>query len=130
MESIGNVYATVYLDASSITDFKLYTSLTDAMKEYFKCCVKETQWLIEDEDMRQDVSDDDGDDQIPWTCILQIYRPSPESESSELELVREFDIDEFQNLVGETEDIDVYLAFMKAALENDQIPEELLAMFT
>jgi hypothetical protein len=83
-----------------------------------------------DEKDEEEEEEDDKEDEVEEdvTCILQVYQYVPDS--VELVLVKEYDLDYFQDAVADQENIEQYLSEALDSIEAGDIPPELLQIFT
>jgi hypothetical protein len=81
----------------------------------------------EDNDEDEDEDDDDEEDEEFTSCTLQIYNVS--SKSSEFKSEREFDIDFFQDLIGNNENLENYINELEEKFNNNEIPPEIKEAF-
>lgn len=143
---MNKLYVLIYTDMA-ISDFKIFNNFNDALIEYLKSSVFETRKLLteeiedDDEDNEEDDNpqciineideednDEDNDDEYDEyeeyeTCTFQIYEI--EAETSEFKATKEFDVDYFQDLIGENENLLDYLNNLEEKLNANEIPSEI-----
>ena len=121
------LYVLAYMDFS-ITDFKIYASYREALKIYLQSSINETIKLLcdssDDEEIHVD-SDSENDENL--TCSLFIY----ELEGVEYKLVKDYDIDNFQDYIEAREDANKeFLSQLKQQIKDDQISESIKECFS
>jgi len=149
---MDKLYVLMYTDLA-ISDFRIFNKFNDALIEYLKSSVFETRKLLteeieddeddedinpqciideiddeddendEDEDNNEDEDEDEGCDDDYETCVLQIYEI--DAETSEFKPTKEFDVDYFQDLIGENENLIDYLNNLEEKLNSNEIPSEI-----
>ena len=141
---MSKIYVITYMDIA-ILDYKIYGSFEVALKEYVSNCIDETRKIVleklDDDDSDSNTvsvissSGDDltdyssiSDDEGIATCILQVLEL--DTVSHEYVTVKEYDIDTFQEFLGEMENLDQYLEGLEDKLKNDELSEDLFLSFT
>lgn len=127
-----------------IAGYRIFTSYEEALKEFLKHCILETQaLLLEDEDAVaiESLSDSDDtsaseaaeavdapeseDDFDEMSCTLEIQ----ELQGNEYVTTKEFDYETFETLLEEKDDVPSYLDELEKQIDQNQIPDEILTMF-
>lgn len=124
------IYCVVYI-GEGIDNFKLYNSYEYALKEYLARCIKETKLLLKDDsDTDSQISNLESEDNFSDdTCILQVFEPH--ADSKELLLIKEYDIDIFEDFISEKDDVEVFIASLEDSIKHDvPLPSEILDKFT
>lgn len=139
---MSKIYVITYMDVA-ILDYKIYGSFEVALKEYVSNCIDETRKIVlenlDDSDSNTvsviSSSGDDltdysslSDDESVATCILQVLEL--DTATHEYVTVKEYDIDTFQEFLGEMENLDQYLEALEDKLKNDELSEDLFLSFT
>lgn len=145
---MDKLYVLIYTDMA-ISDFRIFNNYNDALIEYLKSSIFETRKLLtediededededeinpqciineinedDDEDDEDDDDDNEEDDNEYETCTLQIYEI--ESETSEFRATNSFDVDYFQDLIGENENLVDFLNNLEEKLNSNEIPSEI-----
>ena len=143
---MDKLYVLMYTDLA-ISDFRIFNKFNDALIEYLKSSVFETRKLLteeieddeddedinpqciideidEEDDENEDEDDEDDEDEDDYeTCVLQIYEI--DAETSEFKPTKEFDVDYFQDLIGENENLIDYLNNLEEKLNSNEIPSEI-----
>jgi hypothetical protein len=122
------LYVLAYMDFS-ITDFKIFASYTEALKIYLQSSITETIKLLcesdDDEGIYVDSDSDTSSENL--TCSLFIY----ELEGHQYKLVKDYDIDSFQDYIESREDANrEFLTELKQQIKQDQIPDDIRACFS
>jgi len=143
---MDKLYVLMYSDIA-ISDFRIFSNFDDALIEYLKSSIFETKNLLleDDEDEinpkclieeiddndeecdEEEDSDEDNDSEDDVTCTLQIYNIS--SDTSEFKAVKEFDVDYFQDLISEKENLGDYLDDLEEKINDNNIPSEIKNAF-
>ena len=105
-----------------IAGFRIFPSLEEAVKEYLKHCIMETQSLLEEEEEDQSQSEDSDISEL--SCTLEVQ----ELQNNEFITVKEYDFETFQEIIDSQEDIDAFLAELDRAIE-EKVPDDILEKF-
>ena len=105
-----------------IAGFRIFPLLEDAVKEYLKHCIMETQSLLEEEQLSQSESDVSSISEL--SCVLEVQ----ELQNNEYVTIKEYDFETFQDIIDEKEDIDSFLTELDRSLE-EKVPDDILAKF-
>jgi hypothetical protein len=89
----------------------------------------ETRKLLSEDELDQQciINEIDGEDNQfeDITCTLQIYK----LENSEFKPLKEFDVEFFQDILSDKEDLEEYLNLLEESICNGQIPENIINVF-
>lgn len=144
---MNKVYVLLYMDVS-VSDFKIFSNFNDALTEYLRSSINETKKLLaeeveqsceEDQESTDVVSEDDTEDETytpdedcstddDLTCVLQVFEIN--DGTSEYRPVKDYDIDYFHDFVNGKENVSEYLDTLEQAIEDNQLPAEIVSSFT
>jgi len=126
---MNRLYVLLFTDVI-VSDFNIYSSLNVALKEYLKFSINETRIILNEvleEETGESSSDKESDNSI--SCTLQVFELDPEI--SQYLCINNFSIDNFQDFIGNYDDnIEEYLNNLESLLNNNEIPEEIVKLFT
>lgn len=122
----SKIFVVAYMDFS-ITDFKIYASYKEALKVYLQSSISETiKLLCDSSDDDEGIHVDSDSENEDLTCTLFVY----ELEGAEYKLVKDYDIDSFQDYIESREDASKeFLAQLKQEIKQE-IPEDITAYFS
>lgn len=124
----NRLYILLFTDVV-VSDFNIYSSLDVALKEYLKFSINETRTILNEvlqEENGKSSSDCETDDSI--SCTLQVFEHDPEV--SQYLCINNFSIDNFQDFIGNYDNIEEYLNNLESSLNNNKIPDEIVKLFT
>lgn len=120
----------IYLD-ESLSDVRVFWDGKEALSLFLKSCIKETKQVLREDTESISTSDivstsDESFKDDEKTCVIQVL----EKGAGEYNIVKEYDIDFFQDFVGDKEDIEGYIKHLEDDLDNNIISEEISSTFT
>jgi hypothetical protein len=145
MTSPSKLYVLSYHEVQ-IAGYRVFASYEEALKEYLMHCIIETKELLsedddtvsekddlsesadescdDEEESVEEIEEDSGYDDM--TCVLEIQ----ELQGNEFMTIKEYDYEPFQMFLEEKEDIPEYLDELQKAIEENNIPQQLLDIFS
>jgi hypothetical protein len=146
----SKLYVLTYNEVQ-IAGYRVFNSYTEALKEFIKHCILETKDLLteeeeveveeeEEEEVEEEVeeedpvveeigseSDDKSDEEYDaMSCVFEIQ----ELNGNEFMTVKEYDYEVFQEFIEDKDDILSYLDELEKKIDDNDIPEELVNLFT
>ncbi len=125
----SRLYVVLAIDVS-ISDFKIYASREEALKNYLKACIQETKSVLKEvqedaSDALSSLSSEEEESFGDTTSVLQVF----ELDGGEYKAVQDYDVEDFQEVIGEKDDIEEYLKELSEALDSGNVPLDLLEVF-
>lgn len=138
----NKLYVVTYHEVQ-IAGYRIFTSYDEALKEYLKHCIIETQTLLledEDEPIIEQIEsdsdevagedeaaeDEDEDDEFDeMSCVLEIQ----ELQGNEFLTVKEFDYESFEKLLDARDDVSCFLTELEKQIEDNEIPNYIVQLF-
>ena len=120
LTKMSKIYVLLTVDVG-ISDLRVFADHKEALKAFLISCIHETQCLLEDENVSI-LSSSHGDE---TTHILQFMELD---EGGEYKVVKDFDVNDFQEMVGDQDDVEDYLTKLSEELE-EKVPDNLVEFF-
>lgn len=150
---MNKLFVLLYMDIA-VSDFKIFSSYEDALKEYLSVSISNTKKLLSevvdetgsdasevssnkevlDSDLSEsceDAEDDpdyetEADDLDMVTCTLQVF----ELQGTEFRPCKDFDEDYFQDFLDNKDDVSAYLDGLEADINEGRIPDDIREAFS
>ena len=128
---MSKLYVVSYHEVQ-IAGYRIFASYDDALKEYLKHCIIETQTLLDEDDDEDEekVEDEEKEDEEfdELSAVLEIQ----ELQDNEYVTIKEYDYEAFQVLIENKDDdeVPVFLDELEKNIENNTIPDEIRALFS
>jgi hypothetical protein len=110
---------TIYVlnyEETELLGYRIFSDYNAALKEFLSHCIAETKSLLQQEE---------EDDYDMTKCTLEIKN----LELSEYETLKEYDYDDFENLIESKEDVEEYLDLLQKMIDENKLDDEIIKLF-